>query len=267
MIKLRTHLLATAAVAALGGSAYAADMGLPLKAPPPAPIPYTSWQGFYIGGLVGAGRLNETASPSSAKTGSGGADSGFIHSRNGVCGGGGYAAPGTCSTAATGAIAGVEIGYDWQDRYFVYGVAADWTWTGLKHTFNSTNTTGTTHYTHQAKVDWLASFRGRMGLAVDSTLVYFTGGLALGELKSSLQTIDDSGANPSWGQLSKVQVGWVAGLGVEHKFNQNWSIKAEALYYDLGRATATGDTKSGTTYTTEFTHEVIVGRVGLAYHF
>src|SRR5262249_55119666 len=138
---------------------------------------------------------------------------------------------GSCATSATGAVAGVEIGYDWQDRYFVYGVAADWTWTGLKHT--QSRTSGATVWTHQAKVDWLASFRGRMGLAVDSTLVYFTGGLALGELKSnaSVSGLDATVGAINWGSLSKTQVGWVAGLGVEHKFNQNWAVKAELLYY------------------------------------
>ena len=54
MRKVRTQLLATAAVMALGSAAYAADMGVPMKAPPPAPIPYTNWQGFYVGGAIGA---------------------------------------------------------------------------------------------------------------------------------------------------------------------------------------------------------------------
>jgi len=254
MKKVRTQLLATAAVVALGGNAFAADMAVhKALPPPPLPIPYVNWQGFYIGGLVGAARLNETAT--NFWDGSGRSFppcSGY----NG----------GSCATAATGAIAGVEVGYDWQDRYFVYGVAADWTWTGLKHT--QTHTSGATVWTHQAKVEWLASFRGRMGLAVDTTMVYFTGGLALGGVKSFAQYTDgDNNAAFDWGHLNKVAVGWVAGLGVEHKFNQNWSVKAEALYYDLGRSTATGTNTTHGGYSTEFTHEVIVGRVGVAYHF
>jgi len=251
MKKLRTQLLATAAVMTLSGAAYAADMGPPLKAPPPpAPIPYTNWQGFYVGGLVGASRLNETAR-TDANSSSGSTP----------CG---YNSLGTCSTGTTGAVAGAEVGYDWQSRYFVYGVVADWTWTGLKHT--QAHSSGTTVWTHTAKVEWLASFRGRMGLAVDDTLVYFTGGLALAELKSSAG-ISAASFSTDYGALSTVQAGWVAGLGVEHKFNQNWSVKAEALYYDLGRKSASGTSTFGGSYSTEFTHEVIVGRVGVAYHW
>jgi outer membrane immunogenic protein len=260
MKNVRKQLLASAAgVLALGGSAYAADMGLPMKAPPaPPPIPYTNWQGFYIGGVVGAARLNETARPGIVNNASTG------KSPCGSSGQIGYNNRGNCSVGVTGALAGVEVGYDWQDRYFVYGVAADWTWTGLKKT-QSGRASGTTQWTHQAKVDWLASFRGRMGLAVDNTLVYFTGGLALGDLRSSV-AIAGSGGSVSFGSLNKVQAGWVAGLGVEHKFNQNWSVKAEALYYDLGSQSASSN-NGPAQYSTDFTHEIIVGKVGLAYHW
>jgi outer membrane immunogenic protein len=254
MKKVRTQLLATVAVMTLSGAAYAADMGVPMKAPPPAPIPYTNWQGFYIGGLVGVGRLNETAEYKSLGAGK--------VNFNSTCGG--YAAT-SCATSATGVIGGVEVGYDWQSRYFVYGVVADWTWTGLNHT--RTNACGSSVWTHTGRVDWLASFRGRMGLAVDDTLVYFTGGIALGGLKSSGQYSDFDAPNRA--ALDTVKAGWVAGLGVEHKFTPNWSGKAEFLYYDLGRASVNSSITSPTTatYTTTFNHEIFVGRVGLAYHF
>ena len=255
MKKVRTHLLTTAAAVAISGSAFAADMGLPMKAPAPAPIPYASWQGFYIGGLVGAARLN--ASCTEVANGS----------AFGPCG---SANPGPVSAvnSATGLLAGVEVGYDWQQRYFVYGVAADWTWTNLKHT--TRGGTGSTITTFQSKVDWLASFRGRMGLAVDDTLVYVTGGLALGELKSSTTEVDSSGTTGNYSSLSTVKVGWVAGVGAEHKFNQNWSVKGEFLYYDLGRTNTTSSGAplcSSCTFSTDYNHEVLVGRLGVAYHF
>ena len=102
-----------------------------------------------------------------------------------------------------------EIGYDWQDSSFVYGVVADWTWTDLDQK------TVAGSYVFKAKIDWLASFRGRMGLAVDRTLVYITGGLALAQVKSSsgLTYAGGTGTADGYGALNKTKVGWVAGGG------------------------------------------------------
>jgi outer membrane immunogenic protein len=254
MKKLRTQLLATAAVMTLSGAAYAADMGLPMKAPPPAPIPYTNWQGFYIGGLVGVGRSNmQVNTYGIGKT-----------TLGSICGA--YGAQ-SCTDDSTKAIAGVEVGYDWQSRYFVYGVVADWTWAGFKR--DRTNASGASIWSHNSKVEWLASFRGRMGLAVDDTLVYMTGGLALGQVKVSGQFQDFGGVVAGPLNINKTQVGWVAGLGVEHKFNQNWSLKAEYLYYDLGKVSSSfGITDPTTaTYTADVNTQIHVGRIGIAYHW
>jgi len=251
-------LLATAAVVALSSAAYAADMGPPLKAPPPAPIPYTNWQGFYVGGAIGAARLNATAFETfHSNTPPNGCASEDTQTISG------------CSTGTTGFTAGVQAGYDWQSRYFVYGVVADWTWTGLKHTIrDNPNSSNSCVPFMTAKVDWLATFRGRMGLAVDDTLVYVTGGLALGHVKSSVGNTFPDSANLGVAGLSKVQAGWVAGAGVEHKLTQNWSVFGEFLYYDLGRTSATGTSADGSnSYTTEFTHEIFQGKVGLNYRF
>ncbi len=58
---MRKLLLTTTALVALsGGAAFAAD--LPSKAAPMVPaIPYANWTGPYIAGIVGVGRMNETA--------------------------------------------------------------------------------------------------------------------------------------------------------------------------------------------------------------
>jgi outer membrane immunogenic protein len=249
---MKNFLLTTTALVALtGGAAFAADLPSKAVAPMPPAIPYATWTGPYIAGIVGVGRMNETANNVTP--------AGSL----GPCGNYNSA----CAASATGFVGGVEVGYDWQDRYFVYGVAADWTWTGLKKT--QTQASGVSIMTHQAKIDWLASFRGRMGLAVDNTLIYVTGGLALGHLKSNASFSGADGLN-NYGALNTTKVGWVAGGGVEHKLNRNWSIKGEALYYDLGQQTATGPSSPGNgngSYSTTFHHEVIVGRMGLAYRW
>src|SRR4029079_2630929 len=106
-----------------------------------------------------------------------------------------------------GAVAGVELGYDWQSRDFVYGVVGDWTWTSMKKTV--TGGSGSTSY--ETKINWLASFRGRAGLAVDNTLLYVTGGLALGGIKDK---VIFNHSTPGEGSTNSVRVGWVAGAGV-----------------------------------------------------
>jgi len=250
---MKNLLLATTAVVAIyGGTAQAAD--LPLQAAAPAYLPVANWTGPYVGAHLGVGRMNETSRTT-----------GGLDDDPGPCGQ--YNT--SCHASATGVVGGVEAGYDWQDRYFVYGVAADWTWTDLKQT--QVRTSGTTAWTHQAKIDWLASFRGRMGLAVDNTMVYVTGGLALGHLKSSSGTTCatcTTSSTSNYGGLNTTKVGWVMGAGVEHRLNRNWSFKAEGLYYDLGRESACGPGTDNTgEHCSEFHHEVLVGRVGVNYRF
>ena len=144
----------------------------------------------------------------------------------------------------------------------MYGVAADWTWTGLKKSV--TGGSGSTSY--ELKINWLASFRGRAGLAVDLTLLYVTGGVALAGVKDLVIYSWDV---PSTHESTSTKVGWVAGAGVEHRFTPNWSMKLEYLHYELGDHSAGWDiVADGTTHTElRFDHSVDVGRVGLAYRF
>ena len=167
MINWKKTLLATASGLVLAGAAHAAD--LPLRAP--AAIPYSNWTGGYIGAHVGVGSQHSTCRPDfNADAGGACASYAFAYYSN------------TWTASDTSAVAGVQGGYDWQHRNFVYGIAADWSWTGMKA--RAVGCSGSCSY--QAKVDWLASFRGRAGLAVDDTLIYVTGGLALGGVKDKV---------------------------------------------------------------------------------
>src|ERR1700690_3629861 len=118
MPKLRTHLLtttcvlATTCMVALSGAAYAADM--PVKAPMVAPVPYTSWTGFYVGAHLGIAGLDSSCSmgPSSD-----------TFSANLPC----FNDPRLGNDPGLGNVGflgGVQAGYDLQDRGFVYGVIA-----------------------------------------------------------------------------------------------------------------------------------------------
>ena len=149
------------------------------------------------------------------------------------------------SQNSAGALGGVTLGYNWQRGTVVVGVEGDWSWTGLKATsvttlppccfFPAVKTTAET------RTDWLATLRGRIGmLAAPQTLLFVTGGLALGEIKTSVDVAPmgtSSCANNSLcavGNASATRVGWTAGAGIEHAVAGNWTVKVEYLHYDLG---------------------------------
>lgn len=235
MKRLRTYFLATAATVSLGSTAHAADWDV-TKAPA-----YANWQGAYIGGNVGVARMNSTCEGTAAS------EYGYYSCGYGVA-----------TVQDTSALAGVQLGYDWQDRNFVYGVAADWDWTGLKH-----SNSGYYYETAvQTQVPWLSSLRGRAGLAIDNTMVYFTGGVAEGQIKAT-STYD----GVQYGSINQAKVGWVAGIGIEHQFTSHLSGFAEVLYYDLGNTTGPITYYATYPYQSEYGFEVIAARVGLNFRF
>lgn len=113
----------------------------------------------------------------------------------------------------------------------------------------------------QVSTEWLGTARLKAGFAQDRFLVYATGGLAFGRvaMRSSMQSNDvalvsctrisgsgDCGADGSLGSEaswaasnSAVRTGFAVGAGLEYAVSKNFSIKAEGLYYDLGRTRLT----------------------------
>jgi outer membrane immunogenic protein len=98
-----------------------------------------------------------------------------------------------------------------------------------------------TTYTNTASNNYLSyigTARGRVGfLATPALLLYGTGGLAYGQANLSLNQFQQFGIAVGWSNStsSRTQVGWTAGGGLEWMFAPSWSIKAEYLYYDLGK--------------------------------
>lgn len=143
-------------------------------------------------------------------------------------------------------------------------------------------------------INYFGTVRGRLGfLPTQRLLVYVTGGLSYGGVSSQasiLQANNDlqfSGGNqylslysPTWGNgsYSSALVGWTAGGGAEWMFSQDWSVKGEYLYYDLGAgsytltplATTVGDYPGIWSMvipkaSTRFNGNII--RAGVNYHF
>jgi outer membrane immunogenic protein len=98
--------------------------------------------------------------------------------------------------------------------------------------------------TVQKRTDWLGTARARAGVTITpSFLLYVTGGLAYGGVRSS--TLTSSALVPvtpvevfsgTFGSYAQTRVGYTIGGGGEWTFAPNWSLKAEYLYYNLGSA-------------------------------
>jgi outer membrane immunogenic protein len=246
-------LLLTALVSfATIGLAHAADMALPVKAPPPAPW---TWTGVYIGGNGGYSWGDWDSTSLAA-----------------IFPGPGGTLVNTASPNVQGAIAGGQIGYNWQvSPQWLVGVEADGQWSGEQASdgYSASVTTGVPSVgpcdvafgcsataavtdANAWKLPWFATLRGRVGLIGDSTwLFYGTGGLAIGGAQfadSSVATVtvfkNATGQVVSTTTLlnsalsgTTTVVGFAVGAGIEKMLTQNWSVKVEYLFMDFGSYT------------------------------
>lgn len=129
-----------------------------------------------------------------------------------------------------------------------------------------------------SEMNWFGTLRGRLGLVREENLLIFaTAGLAYADVKHSFTTdIPPSGSalpflDPAFSQSnSDTQFGWTVGGGLEFMRDARWSLRADALYVDLGSDTRTYvlDTCGETcTARVKFDDSFWVARVGLTYHF
>jgi outer membrane immunogenic protein len=246
-------VLATAAFAvmAAGSVASAADMAPRYTKAPPAMVEVWNWTGFYLGGNAGYswGRANSDVTYFSALTGLP-----IVPPAGSIT---------SSRTNMDGAIAGGQAGYNWQTANWVWGVEADIQWSDEKSrggfncaaalgggpclpglTFLPAGATGTS-LTLDQHLEWFGTARLRGGwLASPRVLLYATGGLAYGSIKSTgtLTGVGFPGpavAVTSIGSNTDTRVGWTVGAGIEGMITQNWTAKLEYLYMDLGNYSTT----------------------------
>jgi outer membrane immunogenic protein len=195
--------------------------------------PVSSWRGFYVGVNAGGGFGNnaarETGLPNTGALA-------LLASRDF-----------TLNHNASGFLGGGQVGYNMQFDRWVLGIEADFDGANIG---GSSQVTGagvaqrnggvalpTNFVRASERVDYIGTVRGRVGgLVTDDLLLYATGGLAYGRVTHSGQfhyaTPVDYIVNDT-----ATQVGWTVGAGVEYMIAQQWSVKGEYLYYDLGNHT------------------------------
>jgi outer membrane immunogenic protein len=238
---MKTLLLATASYLAFAGIATAADLAV--KAAPMVSV--SRWTGCYVG-IHGAVVRHKDTFDDFVDSGITGSITGTMQKT--VGGGGG------------------QIGCNWQDQNLVYGIEGDGTWAHTHYVLFPQGDASDHNY--QGGADWFATLRGRVGITAGTnglTLIYLTGGLAFGGVKDGVVRTDGA---PGSAFVRKTLVGWTAGFGAERMLTPNWTIKAEALYVDLGAHTANFvDGALSGTYNIRRSHEFLVGKVGLNYKF
>ena len=215
-------IISTAAAALLSTSAFAADAVFSYDpVPSVAQAPAFNWSGAYIGVNLGYGG-GEFKHP-------------FAVSQT---------VSGSLDISSGGFLGGVQAGYNWQSGSFVYGVEADFQGSAIDGTvavgLSNPNGPETISGELGTEVEWFGTIRARAGVAAtESLLAYVTGGAAYGRTNSSASYSYFDGTTTSSGTIGAKNTdwGWTVGAGVEYAVTNNFTLKTEYLYTDLGKAT------------------------------
>src|SRR5262245_4587066 len=218
----RFHLLTstalTASAVAAAGPALAADLRMPVKAPPVV-IPF-SWTGCYAG--VNFGGLSHR-----------------LRHRLDI--------PATIDTPAFSSeadrrdsdfIIGGQVGCNYQfGSNWVFGLEGDINYADARRTtgFSAITPGEDTVGSQSTRLRWLSTVRGRLGPTWGRAFLYVTGGLAIGKVESSVTAQTFFGVDTTFnGSVSETRVGGVVGVGAEYAFTDTISAKVEYLHFELG---------------------------------
>jgi high affinity Mn2+ porin len=205
--RYRKFLLAGIALGAFAEApARAADIRLPLKAPP---LQIFDWTGFYIGGHTGYSRGSSNATLSDP-----------------------FPSATVNNSIFSGLIGGVLGGYNWRAPSGVLvGVEADLTFPNYlpSNSIISRLVSPGSDVFHS--LDYAGTVRGRLGYAPGNWLFYVTGGFAFAG-----DRFINTPAAGSDEKIINVRPGWAAGAGIEYGFAPHWSARLEYLYSQYQRA-------------------------------
>jgi outer membrane immunogenic protein len=231
-----------------------------------APIPLYSWTGCYVGGDVGGAWGSQGVLNTSPVT--------FVVPPA-------VLSQAPANTTATGGsvIGGGHVGCNYQwTPFLVIGAEGDFSGAGLTAIGHAQSLIGGAaapggSITWSSKLDAIATVRGRVGFAfTPNTLVYLTGGGAWGRTSYSSTDVFFFGCPAcATTSFSNTSTGYVLGGGMEWApWSNNWIVRAEFLYYNLGGATGAGFVAGipfAAANPTWSNMAVSSGRAGLSYKF
>lgn len=267
------NIIAVAAVLAVSAvSANAADLAARpyTKAPAMVEAAAYNWSGFYAGVNAGGAfdDTRETVSPTGLFLTEPFAPSNPLRTD-------------TSTFDRAHFTGGGQIGYNWQTDRWVFGIEADANYLDGRSTVSTNRVlaaplVGSFIHSETVRMEWFGTVRGRVGMAVSpGFMLYGTGGLAYGRVRSSTNLLFTSAGDGYSGSADSTRTGWTAGGGGEWKFSNQWSVKAEYLYVDLGRigysnacsTLACAAFVPAPSYNTDLRVREHVARIGLNYTF
>lgn len=235
----------------------------------PFMAPQFTWTGFYLGVNGGYGAQN--TQQSGGATGSdivGDALAGLI--------------PVNIESAPRGPLFGGQFGYNEQIGWLFLGLEEQIDWAHIANSATAGSSASAVipagaSATASQQVDWLSFTNVRVGVVPGPHFVsYLTGGLAVGGVQTnSMAAISTTvpGVALSGSQsLDQIRVGWDVGLGFEFAMNQNWTLRADAKYFDLGTPSGIFQTNGAAgvaPVTINFSDPTkgYIGTVGVSYKF
>lgn len=214
---------------AISTMAYAADIAQVNKATAVGSATVNRWDGYYVGGYVGAQQSKSNTSVDGWTNRNPvqrcwtNEETGKEYCRNVHNEFVSTSYPGASTDGnVIGIMVGVFGGYNKQfNNAIVAGIELDGGWSGARDNVLIYNVNAT------HKMPWNFNLTGRLGFLVTpsmDTLLYVKAGLAVLEQKSDLS------GNGFTASESKTKAGWTAGLGVEHKINARLSARVEGMF-------------------------------------
>ncbi|OAF12143.1 outer membrane protein [Bradyrhizobium neotropicale] len=212
---MKTLLLASVSLFALGALAPAGAADLPLYKAPVAPVLAYDWTGVYAG-INGGG--------------------GLAHACWGITDALGAvvdpAAGEGCHNASGGTIGG-QIGYRWQKAHWVFGLEGQGNWADFK---GSNVSVARPAFTNQTRIDGFGLFTGQLGYAVNSLLFYGKTGAAVA--RDKYDTFVPGVPATVFNSVNQTRWGYAVGFGIEYGFAENWSVGGEYDHVFLGHHSA-----------------------------
>lgn len=168
---------------------------------------------------------------------------------------------------AEGVFGGINFGWNAQNGIFVWGIEGDVSYFGLSERAFDPEDEGTNGgETDNAMVDveWIASLRGRVGIAAARSLFFATAGIAWVDATYTAQNRDNSAGDQ--GSVSLSGPGFVVGGGIEHAVSDHLSLKFEGLFYTFDqRKDASGLTTDSDQGDFAKLKDIVVVRLGATY--